>query len=335
MAYFNHFSEPYYLAIYPDVKASVYTFRNFSSGFDHFLSFGLQEGRTSVSPFFSEEGYLALYPDVARAVSSGFVRSGVEHFALYGADEGRYSPIGTFDSEQVYLQRNPDVAAAVRQGFFRSGYDHFLQLGQFEGRVPGSFNERDYLLFNPDVAAIIGVTDQETGQITFISGFEHYVQVGQFEDRLPLFSGTSGNDIVTSFGESQTQLTGVEYTPLSAATNPPDYVLGSTGLGEIDILIGGAAENSFLLALRGNRTNPNPVQLYVGGGSADYAVIRNFVRGADQIQLFGSIDNYTQQVSGRNLAIFTNSGDIVAIVEGINTPLATVSTSADGFFLLG
>ncbi|HEY9298881.1 MAG TPA: hypothetical protein VIQ31_21490 [Phormidium sp.] len=328
MVYLAHFNEQYYLDSYPDVNASVNTGGNFFSGFEHFIFYGLDEGRSLVSPYFSEQGYLALYPDVANAVAAGFFSSGVEHFALRGADEGRYSPIATFDSEQAYLQKYPDVALAVNQGFFRSGYDHFLQTGQFEGRVPSYFNERDYLVLNPDVAAAVGVADPQTGLVAFNSGFEHYLLFGQFENRLSLFSGTRGNDVITSFGESLTALTGVEYAVL--ARDPFNYALGSTGVGEIDILIGGAQQNDFLLGLSRSPSNPNPRQLYVGGGNADYALIRGFERGFDAIQLVGTINDYTQQAIGANLAISTNTGDLVAIVEGVNTPLAPVTATAPG-----
>lgn len=334
MVYLSHFDEDYYVNVYDDVNASVNTPGGFTSGLQHFLLYGLDEARTFVSPFFNEEAYFILYPDVAQAVGAGLFSSGVEHFALLGADEGRYSPVGTFDSEQVYLDKYPDVAAAVASGLFLSGYDHFLQVGQFEGRSPTFFNEQDYLVLNPDVAAAVGVPDPQTGLVAFNSGFEHYLLFGQFEDRLSLFSGTRGNDVVTSFGDSLTALTGVEYRIL--ARTPFDYALGSTGVGEIDILIGGAQENDFLLGLSRSPSNPNPIQLYVGGGNADYAIIRGFQSGFDAIQLLGSINNYTQQASGGNLNIFTNTGDLVAVVEGVNTPLAQVTATAPGgAFLLG
>lgn len=335
MAYYNYFSDYVYLNSYPDVSANVNAPRGFLSGLEHFSTYGVFEGRTSVSALFNERGYLALYPDVANAVATGVYSSGLEHFSLVGFQEGRYSPIGTYDSEQVYLKLNPDVAAAVSQGLFYSGYDHYLRFGQFEGRVPSYFNERDYLILNPDVAAAIGVPDPQTGFVTFNSGFEHYLLFGQFENRVPaLFSGTPGNDVVTSFGESLTALTGVEYTVL--ARTPFDYALGNTGVGEIDILIGGAVENDFLLGLSRSPSNPNPIQLYVGGGNADYALIRGFERGFDAIQLVGSIDDYFQQADGGNLSIFTNTGDLVAVVEGVNTPLAQFTpTSPRGAFLVG
>ncbi|MGA9380482.1 MAG: hypothetical protein WBV73_17090 [Phormidium sp.] len=333
MAYFNHFSEAYYLALNPDVNASVNTPRGFISGFEHFSLYGANEGRTAVSPFFSEVGYLSLYPDVANAVSAGFFSSGVEHFSLYGADEGRFSPIGSYDSETVYLLKYPDVAQAVFQGLFRSGYDHFLQYGQFEGRSPSYFNEQDYLILNPDVAAVVGVPDPVTGVVNFNSGFEHYLTFGQFENRNPLFSGTAGSDVVTSFGASPSELTGVDYITLSQ--NPFSYTLGSAGFGEIDTLVGASAADNFLLGLSGNSITPNAVQLYVGGGNADYALIKNFVRGIDTIQLVGSISDYTQQTDGVNLGIYTKTGDVVAVVEGVGSALSAVTTVSAGTFKVG
>ncbi|MFB2836677.1 hypothetical protein [Floridanema evergladense] len=326
MAYFEHFDEAFYRASYQDVRAALNTPRSFISGFEHFSLYGLNERRTQVSAFFDEGRYLALYPDVANAVRNGTFRSGVEHFALRGADEGRYSPIVTNDSEQIYLQRNPDVAAAVRQGAFKSGYDHFLRRGQFEGRVPGSFNEQSYLLRNPDVARVIGVANPTTGVVEFGSGYEHYIRFGQFENRTLFFSGTSSNDVVTSFGGSESNLTGVDYVALSG--NPTDYTLRSTGVREIDTLIGTSARDRYVLGFGRSPSNPNPRQLYVGGGNADYAVVRNFARGSDFIQLTGSLTDYNQQVSGNNLLISTRNGnDLVAIVEGVTSPLSFVGES--------
>lgn len=333
MVYFNEFSEFLYQNSYPDVSASINTPRGFVSGLEHFSLYGVYEGRTSASPFFNEQAYLTLYPDVTNAVASGIFSSGLEHFTFSGAQEGRYSPIGTFDSEQVYLKLNPDVAAAVSQGLFFSGYDHYLTYGQFEGRVPGYFNEQDYLVLNPDVAAAVGVANPTNGVVTFNSGFEHYLLFGQFENRLPFFSGTPGSDVVTSFGASPTEITGVDYVTL--ARSPFDYTLRSNGLGEIDTLIGGSASDNFLLGTSRSPSNPNPIPLYVGGGNSDYALIKNFVRGFDTIQLVGSISNYTQRTDGVNLGIFTSTGDIVAVVEGVGSTLTTVATLSGGTFQLG
>ncbi|MBE9228303.1 hypothetical protein IQ264_23040 [Phormidium sp. LEGE 05292] len=326
MAYFNEFSEFLYQNSYPDVSASVNTPRGFVSGLQHFSLYGVYEGRTSASPFFNEQAYLTLYPDVRNAVASGVFKSGLEHFTFNGAQEGRYSPIGTFDSEQVYLKKYPDVAAAVKQGLFYSGYDHYLKYGQFEGRVPGWFNEQAYLVRNPDVAAAVGVANPTNGVVTFNSGFEHYLLFGQYENRFQIFSGTSGNDIVNSFGANGTNLTGVDYVALSA--NPVDYTLGSTTF-QVDTLIGSPVSDRYLLGFGRSPSNPNPRPLYVGGGNADYALIRNFTKGSDLIQLAGSLTDYNQVVSGNNLNISTKNGnDLVAIVEGVTSPLSLAGANA-------
>lgn len=332
MSYFFHFSEPYYLALNPDVNANVRAPRGFISGFEHFSLYGIRERRTSVSPFFNEAAYLSINPDVANAVAAGVYSSGVEHFASSGADEGRFSPIGSNDSETIYLLKYPDVAQAVFQGIFRSGYDHFLQAGQFEGRSPSYFNEQDYLILNPDVASEVGVPDPVTGVVNFNSGFEHYLTFGQFENRLAFFSGSAGSDVVTSFGASAVEITGVDYVTL--ARSPFDYTLRSAGLGEIDTLVGGSASDNFLLGSSRSPSNPNPIPFYVGGGNADYAVIKNFVRGVDTVQLVGSINNYNQITDGINLGIYTTSGDIVAVVEGVGSALNATSTSPGGSFQL-
>ncbi|MEM7650236.1 MAG: hypothetical protein AAF283_13735, partial [Cyanobacteria bacterium P01_A01_bin.70] len=60
----------------------------FSSGFEHFISFGQQEGRAP-SSFFNESTYLNGNSDVAAAVQAGAFSNGFEHYALFGRTEGR------------------------------------------------------------------------------------------------------------------------------------------------------------------------------------------------------------------------------------------------------
>jgi len=338
MTYYNYFDSVYYQDSYPDVFNAVNTPRGFTSGLQHFATYGLNEGRTLASPYFNEGAYLQLYPDVANAVKSGVYKSGLQHFSEIGFSEGRYSPIGGFDSEQVYLQKYPDVAQAVKNGAYRSGYQHFLEVGLYEGRSPSYLNEGDYLTLNPDVKAAIGkaVPDKNaaTGEVIY-SGFDHYVLYGQYENRHVLFSGTSGNNSVTAFGKGAGDITGVAYQTLSAS--PFDYKLLSTGVGEIDTLTGlNEKGDRFLLGTGRSASNANPIALYVGRGNADYALIRNFTKGLDTIQLAGASTDYTQQVSGGNLTISTKTGnDLVAILEGITTPLTFASqNTAAGVFTL-
>ncbi len=88
--------------------------------------------------------------------------------------------------EADYLQANPDVAYAVRRGLVRSGADHWLASGAREGRrltpgddgaaLPEDFDERAYLLINPDVRVAV-----EKG--LFPDGAAHWLAVGHKDGR--------------------------------------------------------------------------------------------------------------------------------------------------------
>jgi Ca2+-binding RTX toxin-like protein len=185
------------------------------------------------------------------------------------------------------------------------------------------------LVLNPDVATVV-----DAG--AFSSGQQHYIQNGQFEDnRTAVFSGTSGNDPITGFGKN-TNITGVN---VEDPTLNPDGRLDfmtNFGVGEVDTLIGGAGRDLFVLgaptpfsALA--PTVPSPKKFYEGGGSADYALIRNFERGKDAIQLAGYALTlgYQLQVVNGSLNISTSSGDLIGIVEGITSPLSQLPFADD------
>lgn len=318
---FDIFDESFYLSNYPDVKAAVDA-GGFTSGLEHFQKHGLAEGRVLVSPFYDEEFYLKTNPDIAAAVESGAFKSGLQHFIEFGEAEGRSS--GLIFDEEFYLQKNPDVAAAVESGAFSSGLQHFMMFGKDEGRSRSPFNEEVYLELNPDVAA--GV---KAG--TYSSGLQHYEQYGQFEnDRLALFSGTSGADVITGFGNGSS-ITGIDVTKSDEGTVKSE----KAGDGEVDTLIGGAGTDLFILGAASSGLSI-PQAFYDGGGSADYAVIRNFEQGSDTIQVGGyqSFFYKLQPVNG-NLNISTINGDLIAIVEGVTSLSALSGASSPGTFQFG
>lgn len=182
------FNEAFYLQHNPDVAAAV-SRNEFPSGYDHFLRFGLNEGRMGTPDWTPsiEETYLSHNLDVAHAVTLGQFHSGYQHFVEFGQFEGRtgtpivipQSVVHLFD-ETVYLARYPDVAHAVQLGQFASGYQHFLEFGVFEGRSGSpdwtSSIEATYLSDNPDVSHAVSL-----GQ--FHSGYEHFFLYGQHENR--------------------------------------------------------------------------------------------------------------------------------------------------------
>jgi VCBS repeat-containing protein len=170
------FDEAYYLGQNPDVADAIEN-GIVKSGYQHFIQFGLKEGR-SPSVLFDGDFYLGQNSDVADAVENGLLSSGLEHFLLYGHEEGR-DPSDLFDQSD-YLTDNPDVAAAVEAGALQSAFEHYIVYGIDEGRLslPLLFDEGSYLRNNPDVATAV-----EKGVIS--DGFEHFVQFGQREGRLP------------------------------------------------------------------------------------------------------------------------------------------------------
>ncbi|MCU0518317.1 MAG: hypothetical protein MUC60_15915 [Oscillatoria sp. Prado101] len=321
---FDIFDEYLYLKSYPDVGAAVKA-GGFKSGLEHFQQFGLKESRVLVSPLYDEGFYLQNNSDVAAAVAAGGFSSGLAHYILFGEAEGR-APSLLFD-EGWYLRRYPDVAAAVATGAISYGLDHYRLFGEAEGRSGTTFNEFGYRDANPDVAAAIAAG-------AFKSGLEHYSKFGQFENRTGVyFSGTSGNDTVTGFGNQDT-LCGVDLSPGTCViggtpTGGECLDFRSWGVNEADLLIGGAGNDTFVLGSIANSRVYTPVSFYTGAGDADFAVIENFEAGKDRIQLAGfDISDYLFQTSEGNVNIYSalNGGlgsvpspDIVAVVRGVTS----------------
>ncbi|AFZ42321.1 hypothetical protein PCC7418_0072 [Halothece sp. PCC 7418] len=83
------FSEETYLAENPDVADAVAN-GDFVSGLEHFLAFGLNEGRSGTGyDFFDPLSYLNANADVANAVAEGGFGSALEHYLQFGFSEGR------------------------------------------------------------------------------------------------------------------------------------------------------------------------------------------------------------------------------------------------------
>ena len=170
------FDETYYRSQYPDVAAAIAR-GQINSGFDHFFTFGQQEGRNP-STLYQESFYLSQNPDVAAAVARGDIPSGFRHYTQNGHTEGR-SPSQLFD-ELTYQANNPDVATAITRGDLSSGFEHYLDFGAQEGRSPllSLYNEAYYLAQNADVSTAV-----DRG--LFTDGLEHYLGFGQQEKRNP------------------------------------------------------------------------------------------------------------------------------------------------------
>lgn len=125
------FDLDFYLQKNPDVAGAVA--QGWITAYDHFMSFGMSEGRLPFSNF-NVDYYLAQSPDVAAAVSSGEVTA-VEHFFKHGTTELReFSPLFNL---QAYLDANPDVKAGVESGLITAA-QHLMTHGIVEARDLGN-----------------------------------------------------------------------------------------------------------------------------------------------------------------------------------------------------
>ena len=175
------FDETYYLGEYQDV-ANGLADGPFVYGYDHFVKFGIIEGRNP-SLYYNEAFYLANNPDVVEGINLGRHVSGFDHYLNVGHLENR-DPSEFFDADD-YLTNNPDVVEGISLGRHQSGFDHYIEFGASEGRIRPSdgiatllYEETFYLNTNADVAEAV-----QNG--VYQRGFDHYISLGQSEGRDP------------------------------------------------------------------------------------------------------------------------------------------------------
>ncbi len=229
----------------------------------------------------------------------------------------------------LYIYRkNPRDLVAVIDGIAsplslvdRPQFSGDFYNGLFSLGAVNYFDEPDYLIAHADVRQAV-----ENG--TIASGYEHYVNFGQFEGRAVTFTGTTGNDVIRSFGSGARYIFGTPYEVVSG--EPYDFRAIGTGTGEIDTLIGAPGADNFSIASYSVPSSPTAFQLYLGQGNSDYALIQNFERGVDFVEVLGSVSNFTQEVMNGSLNIYSNSPsrDLVAIVQGVTSPLVEVQSAA-------
>lgn len=183
-----------------------------------------------------------------------------------------------------------------------------------------SFNEELYLLANPDVSELIK-------QGKYKSGLDHYNQVGQTatkpdgEHYGSFFTGTSGNDTVVGTGVGEhSHFVGVDFEIVPGTDDPFPIRPKSIGKGEVDVLIGTKeGSNEFILGSFITKVNPKAEPFYVGQGNADFATIQNFTKSKDMVLLAGKPDQYQWKSTGGYMQISTTNGDLIAIIEGVDT----------------
>lgn len=118
------FDPDWYGSKYPEIKAAVGELSPFESCFQHYMEYGLQEGRIPF-PDFDTDFYIKENPDCFEEKID--IRQAIQHFIFHGVREGR-RPNRFFDTK-YYLENNPEVARDLENQDFLGPFEHFLMIG--------------------------------------------------------------------------------------------------------------------------------------------------------------------------------------------------------------
>ena len=288
--YSSVFDANYYLSHYPDVAKA--TAGNSDLALDHFINYGMSEGRRG-SATFDVQSYFNEYPDLRAAFGFDLVKY-YEHYVTAGKAEGRHGTgcskiegyatnINGVDYSSVYdpsfyLSNNEDIRSAFSK---RSPAGvvmiddaavlrHFVSCGMAEGRRGNeSFDVLSYYNRYPDLRRAFGAN------LTALYG--HYLSSGRAEGRI-----ATGCDSLAGAVVSQG---GTDYSPVFDF----DFYTSNNG----DVL------NAFTAVRGGLR--------FVD----DAAVLRHFVscgmaegrRGNESFDVYGYRNRYTdlRKAFGLNL----------------------------------
>ena len=211
--YFSVFDANYYLSNNPDVAKA--TAGNSDLALDHFINYGMSEGRRG-SATFDVQSYFNEYPDLRAAFGFDLVKY-YEHFVTAGKAEGRHgtgcskiegyaTTINGVDYSSVYdpsfyLSNNEDIRSAFSK---RSPAGvvmiddaavlrHFVSCGMAEGRRGSkSFDVLSYYNRYPDLRRAFGAN------LTALYG--HYLSSGRAEGRIATGCDSLAGAVVSQGG---------------------------------------------------------------------------------------------------------------------------------------
>ena len=190
--YSSVFDPEYYLSKYPDLKKAFGN--NYNKAFQHFLKYGMREGRQAKSEF-HVQSYRLHYRDLQRAYGYDWAKY-YQHYILHGKKEGRtaYDFSDVFDVN-YYYKKYADLRAAYGNNESKL-YEHFLQHGMREGRQgSANFDVISYKNRYQDLRLAYG------NDLT--KYYYHYISYGKREGRNALNCPTVINPV--------TRLDGVDY----------------------------------------------------------------------------------------------------------------------------
>ncbi len=167
------FNAEYYLREYPDVR-KAYGENNYLGAYNHFINFGISEGRTG-SPYFDVNYYLNKYQDLRKAFGTNY-REAYNHFVNTGINENRSG--SPYIDPEYYASKYPDVKRAFGKDY-KGIYNHFYTNGIKEGRRGSKYFDVEYYLnTNTDLLVAFGSNN-------FTAAFDHFLTCGINELRDP------------------------------------------------------------------------------------------------------------------------------------------------------
>lgn len=162
-----------YLQLNPDVAQAVGA-DNLAGATDHWLRFGLNEGRVA-SAAFNVQLYRDLNPDLVAVHGRDNYQAMLLHWLDHGIDEGRLA--STVFDVKLYQEVNPDLAESFGTNNYRALMTHWLDYGIAEGRVASTLYDSDfYEARHTDLVGAFG-RDNHTALLN------HWLQYGIWEGR--------------------------------------------------------------------------------------------------------------------------------------------------------
>ena len=171
---------------------------------------------------------------------------------------------------------------------------------------------------------------QGLGKNTLNSVEEAYLIGGKGKNILNASKFTLG-DVILNGGNGKDKLLGGSESDVLAGELGDDTLIGTgknKGKNEVDILTGGEGNDLFVLANKQTVFYNDGVK--TNAGKKDYAVIQDFIKSEDKIQLEGKANNYLigtsplSGISGQAIYLDTNNNQIlnpkdelIAVIEGL------------------
>lgn len=244
--------------------------------YDHFLQYGLSEGRTTAD--YNETSYLERYPDVAEAVAAGQFANGWAHYITFGDSEGRDG------TGPVYMN-----GAATDDALSGAGYAYGATIKGEDGAdsLTGG-SAADLLYGNRNTDILSGAAGNDTlfgGQNDGPAGTD-----GVWREGIDSLSGGAGDDLIYGNhgadllvgGPGDDTLYGGQDADTVSAGEGDDVLLGNRGA---DLLSGGSGND--LIDMRASDTSADTVyggdgdDTIVGGSETVYGGDSGIVYGGD------------------------------------------------------